>query len=59
MQLRRLAALEREKNRKRIPELKKLIDELTAILRDPKRVLEIIVNELADLKEKYGDARRH
>jgi DNA gyrase subunit A len=58
MQLRRLAALEREKIEKEYAELKKLIDELTAILRDPKRILEIIVKELTDLKEKYGDARR-
>ncbi len=58
MQLRRLAALEREKIEKEYEEIKKLIDSLTAILRDPGRVLEIIVKELGELKEKYGDARR-
>lgn len=58
MQLRRLAALEREKIEKEYAEIKKLIDELTAILRDPQKVLDIIVRELAELKEKYGDARR-
>ncbi len=58
MQLRRLAALEREKIEKEYAEIKKLIDELTAILRDPQKVLDIIVTELTELKEKYGDARR-
>jgi DNA gyrase subunit A len=58
MQLRRLAALEREKIEKEYQEIKKLIDQLVAILKDPQRVLNIIVQELSDLKEKYGDARR-
>ncbi|HUC94764.1 MAG TPA: DNA gyrase subunit A [Candidatus Saccharimonadales bacterium] len=58
MQLRRLAALEREKIEKEYAEIKKLIDELTMILKDPQRVLQIISKELAELKEKYGDARR-
>jgi len=58
MQLRRLAALEREKIEKEYGEIKKLIDELTAILKDPGRVLDIIVKELGELREKYGDARR-
>ncbi len=58
MQLRRLAALERDKIEKEYEELKKIIDRLTAILKDPKKVLEIIVKELTELKEKYGDARR-
>jgi DNA gyrase subunit A len=58
MQLRRLAALEREKIEKEYEEIEKLITQLVAILRDPKRVLDIIVKELTELKEKYGDARR-
>ena len=58
MQLRRLAALEREKIEKEYQEIKKLIDELTAILKDPKKVLEIISKELTELREKYGDARK-
>lgn len=58
MQLRRLAALEREKIEKEYQEIEKLITELIAILRDPQKVLDIIVKELSDLKEKYGDARR-
>ncbi|KKR39899.1 MAG: gyrase subunit A protein [Candidatus Woesebacteria bacterium GW2011_GWB1_40_101] len=58
MQLRRLAALEREKIEKEYAEIKKLIDALTAILKDPKKVLEIIVKELKELKEKFGDDRK-
>jgi len=58
MQLRRLAALEREKIEKEYEEIKKLIDSLTAILKDPGKVLDIIVKELGELREKYGDERR-
>lgn len=58
MQLRRLAALEREKIEKEYEEIKKLIDRLTAILKNPEKVLEIIVRELAEIKEKFADARR-
>lgn len=58
MQLRRLAALEREKIEKEYKEIKGLIDKLTAILKDPQKVLDIIVKEIIELKEKFGDARR-
>lgn len=58
MQLRRLAALEREKIEKEYEEIKKLIDELVAILKDPQRILKIINSELAELKEKFGDSRK-
>ena len=58
MQLRRLAALEREKIEKEYEEIKKLIDSLTSILKDPQKVLDIIVGEVKELKEKYGDGRR-
>lgn len=58
MQLRRLAALEREKIEKEYKEMKKLIDRLTSILKNPKKVLNIIVKELTDLKEKFGDKRQ-
>jgi DNA gyrase subunit A len=57
MQLRRLAALEREKIEKEYQEIKELIDRLTAILKDPNKVLDIIVQEITDLKAKFGDAR--
>ncbi len=58
MQLRRLAALEREKIEKEYEEIMKLIDALTAILRDPQKVLDIIAKEITELKEKFGDERR-
>jgi len=58
MQLRRLAALEREKIEKEYDQIMKLIDKLVAILKDPKKVLKIIVKEIAELREKHGDARR-
>jgi len=58
MQLRRLAALEREKIEKEYEEIKKEIDRLLAILHQPQEVLKIITDELKVLKEKYGDERR-
>ncbi len=58
MQLRRLAALEREKIEKEYQELKKLIDELIAILKDPQRILGIIDTELTELRTKFGDSRK-
>lgn len=58
MQLRRLAALERQKIEDEYNEIKKLIDRLISILRDPKQVLEIIVSELKDIREKFADNRR-
>jgi len=58
MQLRRLAALEREKIEKEYEEIKKLIDSLIAILRNPDQVLKIIVKEITELKEKFADDRK-
>ncbi len=58
MQLRRLAALEREKIEKEYEEVKNLIETLTAILKEPSKVLEVIVKELTELKEKYKDERK-
>ncbi len=57
MQLRRLAALEREKIEAEYKEIKKRIDELTFILKNPQRVLDIITEEIKELKEKFGDKR--
>lgn len=58
MQLRRLAALEREKIQKEYEEIKKTIDKLVMVLREPEQVLAIMVAELTKLKEEYGDPRR-
>ncbi|XGX78967.1 DNA gyrase subunit A [Terrabacter sp. BE26] len=58
MQLRRLAALEREKLIEAHDELQALIDEYRAILASPERQRRIISEELADIVERYGDERR-
>lgn len=58
MQLRRLAALEREKIEKEYAQVKKLIEKLESILRDPQKVLRIIVKEVTKLKEDFGDKRK-
>ncbi|GHG54593.1 DNA gyrase subunit A [Sinomonas cellulolyticus] len=58
MQLRRLAALERQKIQDRNDELEALIAEYNAILADPARQRQIVSEELAGIVEKYGDDRR-
>ncbi len=58
MQLRRLAALEREKIENEYAEIKKIIDELITILENPQKVLDVMGKELTDLKEKMTDKRR-
>jgi DNA gyrase subunit A len=58
MQLGRLAALERKKIEDEYREVIKLIAELEDILANPRRVSLLIKEDLAYLKEKYGDARR-
>ncbi len=58
MQLRALTGLERQKILDELNELRKLIARLEAILADEKEILKIIKEELLDLKERFGDARR-
>ena len=58
MQLRRLAALERQKIIDEHDTLMAEIKELTTILKSPAKQREIIKSELHDLVEKYGDDRR-
>jgi DNA gyrase subunit A len=58
LQLRRLAALERQKIEDEYREVIKLIAELEDILANPRKVLHLIKEDLKYLKEKYGDARR-
>ena len=58
MQLRRLAALERQKIIDRLNELERLIADYQAILASEDRQRQIISNELAEIVEKYGDERR-
>ncbi len=58
MQLRRLTALEADKIHAEHEELQATIADLQDILARRERVLEIIVNELTQLKEKFNDPRR-
>ena len=58
MRLQTLAALEREKIEAELKEKLALIKELGFILKSPAKILKIIKDELAELKEKYGDERR-
>ena len=58
MKLRRLTGLEREKVEAELRELLALIDELRSILASEEKVLNIIKEELQEIKDKYGDKRR-
>lgn len=58
MQLRRLAALERQKIIEEHDRLQALIEEYNAILASPERQRQIVSEELAEIVEKYGDDRR-
>ncbi|MCA1061132.1 DNA gyrase subunit A [Rossellomorea aquimaris] len=58
MRLQRLTGLEREKIEDEYQELVKLISELKAILADDEKVLEIIREELIEIKERFNDERR-
>jgi DNA gyrase subunit A len=58
MQLRRLAALERQKIQDEYAELQRLIAELQAILDDPSKVRAIVKDELLGIKGKFADRRR-
>jgi DNA gyrase subunit A len=58
MQLRRLAALERQKIEEEYREVTELIAYLRALLEDKRKILGLIQTDLAKLKEKYGDERR-
>ncbi len=58
MQLRRLAALERQRILDELSEREAEIADLTAILADPGRQRRIIAEELTEIVDKYGDERR-
>jgi DNA gyrase subunit A len=58
MRLQTLAALERRKIEEELKGKKEIIRELSLILKSPAKILGIIVKEVSELKEKYGDARR-
>ena len=58
MQLRRIAALERERIEEEYQGLVKTIAELEALLADPKKILAEIKKETRKLRKDYGDDRR-
>jgi DNA gyrase subunit A len=58
MQLRQLAALERQQILDRYAELEAKITEYRSILASPERQREIVSTELAEIVDKYGDERR-
>ena len=58
MQLRRLAALERQRLEEELNELRRLIDELRGLLADDERIKQVIKEETVAIKERYGDERR-
>ncbi|MBB6445404.1 DNA gyrase subunit A [Bacillus benzoevorans] len=58
MRLQRLTGLEREKIEEEYQGLVALIAELKAILADDEKILEIIREELTEVKERFNDTRR-
>jgi DNA gyrase subunit A len=58
MQLRRLAALERQKIENELIKVKETIAYLEDLLAHGEKVLDVIKSELLSLREKYADARR-
>jgi DNA gyrase subunit A len=58
MQLRTLTGLERDKIENELTELRKMIAELESILADEQKILNIVKDELLQLKKQYGDERR-
>jgi DNA gyrase subunit A len=58
MRLSRLTGLEQEKLATEYRELSERIAELTAILADESKLMQVIVDELNEVREKYGEDRR-
>ncbi|MEC9321785.1 MAG: DNA gyrase subunit A, partial [Chloroflexota bacterium] len=58
MQLRRLAALEREKLEQEYQELQEKIRGLEALLSDENMILNVVKDETEEIKKKIGDKRR-
>jgi DNA gyrase subunit A len=58
MQLRRLAALERQQIIDEYEEILKTIAYLEDLLANPRKILLLVRDDLLELKKKYGDARR-
>ena len=58
MRLQRLSGLERKKIEDELHEVQALIEELTALLKSEKKLMDLIKKEIREVIEKYGDDRR-
>ncbi len=58
MQLRRLSALEIEKLQQEWDEVKAFIDYLEGLLKDPKKLMNVVESELKEVRDKYADPRK-
>ena len=58
MRLQRLTGLERSKIDAEYKEVSSLISKLQGILDDPQKVLDVIVEEFKEIRDRYGDERR-
>src|SRR5919109_703942 len=58
MQLQRLTGLERQKILDELVELMKTIERLRAILSSDELLMQVVLKELKDVREKFGDERR-
>jgi DNA gyrase subunit A len=58
MRLRALTALERQKVLDELAELRAKIDDLRGLLASDARILDVVVEELLEIREKFGDDRR-
>lgn len=58
IKLQQLAKLERYKIEEELKQLRLKIKELTAILKSPEKVKQVVKKEFSELKEKFGDERK-
>ena len=58
MQLQRLTGLERQKVLDELAELMKLIERLRSVLASERLLLQIVVDELKQIRDRFGDNRR-
>lgn len=58
MQLRKLAALERQKIEQEYKEVVQAIKDILVLLNSPEKILEVIKAEFVEIKDKFGDDRK-
>lgn len=57
MQLKRLAALEREKIENELKEIQNLIKDCMSLLKNPDKMVSLLKSEIQEIKDKFGDER--